>query len=289
MITWPLKLVEDLARHRAILFLGSGVSRNSSSTVGPTRHPPTWEEFLRVALQRCTTSKRPIQRLLKEGDYLTACEVLKYKLDDQWNDLVHEQFVQPGFSPTDIHKDIYKLDSRIVLTQNFDKIYDTFALSESGGTVYVKDYSRADIALVVRGDKYCVLKAHGTVDTPDEMIFTREEYSRARVKHSAFYDVLDALTVTHTLLFIGCGLSDPDVQIMLERHAYKFPGSRPHYMIAPAGSLHSDVELSLKRNLNIRFLFYKSQDQHKELSDSLHDLVGQVEIQRGKLSVTRDW
>ena len=134
-----------------------------------------------------------------------------------------------------------------------------------------------------------MLKAHGTVDTPNEMIFTREEYSKARFEYSAFYDVLDALTVTHTLLFIGCGLSDPDVQIMLERHAYKFPGSRPHYMVAPARSLHSDVEQSLKRNLNIRFLFYKPQDHHKDLRDSLHELAGLVETQRGEFAATRDW
>lgn len=289
MIDWPAPLVKDLARRRAILFLGSGVSKNSCSTVGQDRRPPTWEEFLHAALEKCSNPKKHIQKLLKDRDYLTACEILKNRLDDQWNALVHEQFIEPGFAPADIHKDIFKLDSRIVLTQNVDKIYDAFSASESAGTVYVKEYSKADIALVVRGDKRCVLKAHGSVDTPAEMIFTREEYSRARFAYSSFYDVLDALTVTHTLLFIGCGLSDPDVQIMLERHAYKFPGSRPHYMVAPAGSLHNDVEQSLKRNLNIRFLFYKSHDHHKELRDSLHELAGLVDTQRGEFATTRDW
>jgi SIR2-like domain len=289
VIDWPQQLVKDLARRRAILFLGSGVSKNATSTVGAPRHPPTWDEFLRVAFDKCANPKRHIQALLKERDYLTACEILKHKLDEQWTALVHEQFVEPGFAPAEIHRDIFKLDSRIVLTQNVDKIYDTFALGESSGTVYVKEYSKTDIALVVRGDKRCVLKAHGTVDTPDEMIFTREEYSRARVDHSAFYDVLDALTVTHTILFLGCGLSDPDVQIMLETHAYSFPGSRPHYMVAPSGSLHADVQDSLKRNLNIRFLFYKPNDNHKDLRDSLRELVGLVETQRGELVATRDW
>jgi len=289
VIEWPQQLIQDIARRRAILFLGSGVSKNSISTVGPAKSPPTWEEFLSIALDKCENPKRHIQKLLREGDYLTACEILKFKLEDQWNAIVHEQFVKPGFSAVDIHRDIFKLDSRIILTQNVDKIYDTFALGESAGTVYVKEYSKADIAQVVRGDKRCVLKAHGTVDTPDEMIFTREEYSRARVKHGTFYDVLDALTVTHTLLFIGCGLSDPDVQIMLERHAYKFPGSRPHYMVSPTGSLHGDVQQSLKRNLNIRFLLYKPQDRHKELRDSLHQLVSLVDTERAELSDTRDW
>lgn len=116
MISWPLPLVKDLARRRAILFLGSGVSKNSRSTVGLARRPPTWEEFLQAALERCQNPKKHIHKLLKAGDYLTACEILKNKLDDQWSVLVHEQFIEPGFVPADIHTDIFKLDSRIVLT-----------------------------------------------------------------------------------------------------------------------------------------------------------------------------
>jgi len=289
MIEWPPQLVQDLARRRAILFLGAGVSKNSVSELDPNRRPPTWEEFLREGLSLCDNPKKHIQSLLKRSDYLTACEIIKVKLDDRWNHLVDEQFVKPRFQHADIHRNIFKLDSRIVLTQNVDRIYDTFASSESSGTVYVKDYSKADVAQVVRGDRRCVLKAHGTVDTPNEMIFTREDYVRARVSHSSFYSVLDALAVTHTLLFIGCGVSDPDVQMMLERHAYAFPGSRPHYMVTPRNAFHNEVAESLKRNMNLRFLFYKPQDHHAELGKSLHELVQLVEQGRLKLLETRDW
>lgn len=289
MIEWPQQLIEDLARRRAILFLGAGVSKNSVSKVDPLKRPPSWEEFLTKALDLCENPKRHIQTLLKQKDFLTACEIIKHKLDDRWNGFVHEQFIAPEFTPADIHRDIFKLDSRIVLTQNVDKIYDTYAQSESSNTVYVKEYSKVDIALVVRGEKRCVLKAHGTVDTPSEMIFTREEYVGARIKFSTFYDVLDALAVTHTLLFVGCGVSDPDVQIMLERHAYSFPVSRPHYMIAPKGNFHTDLQESMKRNMNLRFLFYKPHDHHAELRESIHDLVRQVDSQRETLATSRNW
>jgi hypothetical protein len=270
-------------------FLDPVYQKNSTSAIDATRRPPTWEEFLKVALDRCDNPKRHILSLLISHDYLTACEILKQRLDDKWNALIHEQFVEPRFNASDIHRDIFKLDSRIVLTQNVDKIYDAFALNESSGTVYVKEYSNADVALVVRGDRRCVLKAHGTVDTPGEMIFTREEYVRARFAHSSFYSVLDALTVTHTLLFIGCGISDPDVKLMLERHAYSFPGSRPHYMVAAKHSVHTDVEQSLKRNMNLRFLPYKPHDHHAELRESVHELTRLVEAQRELLAATRDW
>lgn len=265
------------------------MSKNSTSEVNPDWHPPTWEEFLRLALEECQNPKRHIEQLLRRQDYLTACEIIKYRLGEDWNPLVHDKFVAPKFRPADIHKDIFQLDSRIVLTQNVDRIYDAFAASESSGTVYIKDYSNTDVGLVVRGERRCVLKAHGSVETPAKMIFTREEYAKARVEYSSFYNVLDALTVTHTLLFVGCGTSDPDVQLMLERYAFSFPGSRPHYMVAPRLSLHPDVEQSLKRNLNLKFLFYRPQDDHLELRESLHELVKLVEIEREKLAATRNW
>jgi len=289
VIEWPNTLVEDLARRRSILFLGSGVSKNAVSEADPTRRPPTWDEFLRAGLDLCPNPKRHVQTLLRQNDYLTACEIIKDKLDERWNDFVHDQFVAPRFQPAEIHRDIFKLDSRIVLTQNVDKIYDAFASSESNGTVYVKEYSTNDVALVVRGNRRCVFKVHGTVDTPAEMIFTREEYAKARYRCSAFYSLLDALTVTHTLLFIGCGISDPDVQLMLERHAHVFPGSRPHYMVSPKGAFHADIEHSIKKNMNLRFLFYKPKDHHIELRQSINELVGLVESQREVLSDTRDW
>ena len=289
MITWPEPLVMDLARRRAILFLGSGVSKNSVSSVDPAKRPPTWDEFLRMALGRCTAPKRHIQTLISQQKFLLACEILKEKLDERWIEFVHEIFVFPRFQHAVIHESIFKLDSRLVLTQNVDKIYDAYANTESNGTVYVKDYSKADVGLVVRGDRRSVLKAHGSVDTPSEMIFTGEEYAAARYQYSRFFLLLDALSVTHTFLFLGCGLTDPDVHLMLERNSHHFPGSRPHYMVTPSNSVHGDVQACYKRNMNLRFLTYRPRDFHFELNESLKDLAVSVDLARNELSSTRDW
>lgn len=289
MIEWPKTLIEDLARRRAILFLGAGVSKNSVSEIDSSLRPPTWDEFLRAGLDRVAGPKRHLQTMMKEQKYLLACEIVKEKLDDKWNELVHEQFVTPKFQPAEIHESIFKIDSRIVLTQNVDQIYDSYALHESKSTIYVKDYSKADLGLVIRGDRRSVLKAHGSVDTPGEMIFTAEEYAKARFNYSGFYSLLDALSVTHTFLFLGCGLSDPDVHLMLERHVNQFPGSRPHFMVTPANSVHVDVQSCFRKSLNLRFLTYKPKENHLELSKSIGNLVELVDEARDGLSRTRDW
>jgi hypothetical protein len=56
--------------------------------------------------------------------------VIKHELKEDFNALLKEFFVTPAFAAAQIHSDIFKLDARIVATQNFDKIYDNLAQTE---------------------------------------------------------------------------------------------------------------------------------------------------------------
>lgn len=287
MIDWPDIVVDDLARRKAIVFLGSGISANSVGHAGA--RPPTWQQFLQRAVDACPSPKKHIQRLLKVGDYLTACEVLRYKLDDNWAPLLAAMFTTPRFVPAEIHDQVFKLGARIVLTQNFDKIYDTQAQRLSLNTVAVKNYYDTDVATAIRDHKYAVIKAHGTIDQPDRMIFTREQYNRARFEFAVFYDLMDALVLTHTFLFLGCGVADPDVQMMLARHALRFPHGKPHYMCMPANAIQEDVAGSLRRNYNLKIIRYSPRDNHAELLDGVKRLVTSVESRRDELAASQDW
>ena len=78
MIAWPSDLVLDLARRRAILVLGAGVSRNSINVNG--ERPPLWNEFLERAIVRANQTKawqKAVKVLMRQNDYLTACDVIK--------------------------------------------------------------------------------------------------------------------------------------------------------------------------------------------------------------------
>lgn len=101
---------------------------------------------------------------------------------------------------------IYGLDSRIVITPNIDKIYDRCAQTNSCGTVVIKKYYE-EIAPLLRTTDYIVIKAHGCVDDPPNIVFTHKQYNKARYKYASFYRLMDALLLTHTFIFIGCGLS----------------------------------------------------------------------------------
>ena len=50
MFNWPNDLVSDIARRTCVLYIGAGVSANSSSAKGIS--PLTWEAFLRSCLTK---------------------------------------------------------------------------------------------------------------------------------------------------------------------------------------------------------------------------------------------
>lgn len=291
MMDWGSNLVLDIARRQCVLYLGSGVSHNSVNDAG--NHPMTWKEFLIKGSGRTELTKKQKMELktkIRYGDYLMACELLKrYLGDDVFTDFLENSFKKPKFSEAVIHKEIFNLDSRIVITPNFDSIYETFVSKETHGDVSVKNYYDVDVASFIRKRDPLILKIHGDIGTPGRMIFTQVDYARARNSYSSFYQLLNALLLTQTFLFMGAGLNDPDIRLLLENYAFQYKTSRKHYFLIPKKQL-SEKEVEIyEEALNITFLQYNPADNHKELTESLHILNQLVERKRQELADNLSW
>ena len=293
MVDWPEELVNAVARRKCVLFLGSGVSAGSRS--GSGKAPPTWNAFLLNILKKkktkLSTQEALINKLLNESDFLTACEVIVNAIGEQeFDELAADEFRRPGYKPNDLHEEIYKLDSRIVVTPNVDKIYEQHAMTVSKSTVVAKSYFEEDVAKFLRTNDYLIIRAHGCVDDSLKMIFTQKQYSLARCKYSSFYRLLDALILTHTFVFIGCGIKDPDIQLTLENLNFLYPGCRPHYFITAENQYESEVINVLNHNRNLEVLTYDNSDGiHSNLLLSIKKLNDLVDDERRKLAGSLTW
>ena len=146
-----------------------------------------------------------------------------------------------------------------------------------------------DVAEFLRGSGRYIIKVHGNLNVPDKLIFTQKDYSTARVEHSAFYQAFDATLLTHTFMFIGCGISDPDINLLLENQNFGFPASSPHYFLT--GSLFSkDLIHSIRANRNLKVLKYeKIDDAHSGLVNEIKSLSALVDTERFELSQNTTW
>jgi hypothetical protein len=290
MIDWPEDLVLDIAARRSVLFLGAGVSRNAENAVGV--HPREWADFLSHLASLVTDGTRQAEILecIADVDLLTACELArKYLSVPTFRTEMFREFSGNAYRPAQIHDDLSEVDSRLVMTTNFDKLYENRANHLQDNTVIVKNYYDNDIADVFRRRDRVVLKVHGTIDLPERTIFTRSQYAVARRDHGHFYQLLRGLFVTHTFVFLGTSMRDPDMQLLLEDHAYRFEGSRPHYIVMPENSVRSGILRVLEDTMNLKALLYDPANNHKSLADSVAALVPKVEAARKDIAATAAW
>ncbi|HEJ7279807.1 SIR2 family protein [Serratia marcescens] len=288
MIDWTESLVDDIARRKCILFLGAGVSMNSIGNNGS--RPPGWRAFLENCMSGLQKTQQ-IKKLIGNEDYLTACELIKSKLaKGKFDTLLRKSFLEPQYKHASLHQHLFKLDCRIVLTPNFDKIYETFVTTETQGTVVVKNYYDQDIVTAIKGDGRVIIKTHGTVDNTQSLIFSRGDYARARSQNRDFYELLNALSLTNTFLFVGCGVNDPDIRLLLEDSFFKHNATKPHFMISSDKGVHKEMIPVIEDTLNLNILQYREQKgSHEELINSFSELVGLVDIKRNILKETMNW
>jgi hypothetical protein len=281
-VQWPVALVAELASRRCLLFLGAGASAGCLGADGVT-HPPLWPKFL-AALQAAApagTDFSTADNLLAKEKFLDAAEVLLSKLPAaDFTRVVRENFVQPRFSSSAIHLSVLQIDPKIVVTTNYDDIYDTFCrtgIARDGYNIckYYEDHLVNDLRSPIR----LIVKAHGCVSDPSRIVLTRSQYFRERQLHASFYNVLDALFLTNTILFVGYSLSDPDIQLVLENTAIAARSSHTHHALVE-DNLQPDVETAARKAYNVHFIKYPSghHDEAERLLGELAIAVNQFRV-----------
>jgi len=289
-LQWPDILIRDIARRRVIPVLGAGVSKHAKSP--SAKQPPLWKDFLLDAAKSMPSQENTehIYKAIADGDLLHACEWIKNRLDEHWIPYIRAQFISPKYLAGELHETIAMLDARIVFSLNFDEIYETKSREIYENSQYVKNYHDTDICEFLRGDERYIVKIHGNLASPSRMIFTQQEYSRARVANSAFYSAFDAALMTHTFLFIGCGYSDPDLNLLLENQSFNnIANDTPHYFLT-SDEMSQDLQMSLRKNRNLKILRYdKVDDNHSGLILAMNDLLTKVNDYRDDLADTRNW
>lgn len=289
---WPPHLLKDIARRRVVLVIGSGVSRHALGADGEAR-PPVWKSFLEDASKKIERDESTdhIFQAIDDGDLLHACEWMKKRFDENWTTHLRSVFVDPHYTPSELHKLLALLDIRVVFSLNFDDIYENKAREINEASQFVKNYYDTDVCEFLRGDARYIVKVHGNISSPAHLIFTQEDYSSARVRHALFYSAFDAALMTHTFFFVGCGYRDPDVNLLLENQAFSVvPGSiSPHYFLTSEG-LPGDLKNSLRRNRNLKVLTYDPVDEnHSGLVSAIEDLLRKVTDERAVLLENGNW
>lgn len=291
MINWPSSLIEELGSRRCIVFIGAGASAGCvrKNSQGVTERPPSWQALLNGLLTKAAKAtiadKTIAQELMNSGRFLEAAEVLKPGLHTaDFSAFIGQTF--KDYQNTELHQYLNELDPKVLVTTNFDKVYEQFCLRGEGSSGYVVHrYYDDGLVARLRSPQRLIIKVHGCMDTPEKTVLTKSEFFSARQQNPGFFKILESLFLTHTLLFIGYSLTDPDIQLLLENGTIAAASAHPHYAAMPVGT-HESIKNSFKKTYNVDVLEYDPANSHIELVQSLEALSEAVDEFRSTYTVS---
>lgn len=281
MIIWPESLVAEVAERRCIIVLGAGASAACVSLDGLKR-PPTWAQFIQalIALIPNPDDRDHAQQLATQQRFLDAAQIVRSTIPmPDFDQVVRREFRDPTYQPSKLHDLVSQLDLKTIVTTNYDDIYERHTLRGQATEAYnVCNYYETHALNDLRSTTRSILKVHGSFSNPERIVLSLADYFRARRDFPHFYNVLDALFLCNTLIFVGCGLNDPDVNLLLENVNISARSTHPHYAIVE-NVRHAAITHAYQETYNLRFLEYPA-GQHGDVVDGLENLVGLVEKYR---------
>jgi hypothetical protein len=280
---WPEHLVKCVAEQNFVCIVGSGLSASCSNNLGAT--PPAWLALvtgLATAVLTVQRQRTAVERLLGNGDFLGAAELLRYyaeragRLVDLYGQLA-ESVDGPDhhrFEPGPWHDELLRLDPRILVTTNYDQILER--RFKSGYRVHEPGSSKVDVDL--RSGAPVLLKIHGSVSKVEDMILCQTDFARLRRNAGHMFDVLQALLMTRTGLFLGYSMQDPDIQLVMENVMGARGLAPAHYMLTPRTSAPQRKRV-FEYAYGVTLVEYRSGD-HADGLATLAELSRLVEMRR---------
>lgn len=274
-------LIDDLAHRSVVLFLGSGVS--ASSTLQDGSRMKTWDSFLREILSELPPITASVcEKFLDEERYLEACEVIKEAIEiDEWDRRCEAEFFKSA-KYSSLHEALVKLDQRLVVTTNFDKLYESAWSAINAGLAYFPGVTYVidrDIFSTFRSNRSHIIKLHGSIDDLSSMVFSYSDYAKKAFGNSEYQKFLDLIFIKYTVLFVGFSMKDPAIRSVLQRYAANYPKGRPHYIFTPENPSPEEERIE-KRFNKLTLIKYDKSDGHKELVEKLRRLNLEVLAKR---------
>jgi hypothetical protein len=121
-----------------------------------------------------------------------------------------------------VHRLISRLGFKAIITTNYDDLIER-AWSEGLPPVY--QWSSPQLAARVQSGGPLILKAHGDINNPEDIILTREEYASARYNERA-REAMRLLFSANACLWLGYGHNDPDLDLLWDECRARLGGAR---------------------------------------------------------------
>jgi len=272
----PKTLIDVLKDKDYGLFIGAGLSVRAGY--------PSWETLLSELIDKISeetsTPMATIDELRhlakKPSKYLLVAETIKEILPSDIYRYIKQRFGSNDKDPTSVHKKLFDIKSRFVVTTNYDTLIENAYVKKFNKmpTVYTyKDASSINYNLYDKVD--FILKAHGDSNrAPNEIILTEKDYRNIIYNEKGYQSVLQNIFSSFNIIFIGVSLNDPELNLLLGYIHHIFHGGTPEHYALMAVEKTTKTEIDRwKKDFNINVITYNPEGNHKQIDCFIDELI----------------
>ena len=170
---------------------------------------PSWSGLLQELASELVINEREFKAL----GALDKAKIIDRRLRKVNRDLgkeISQRLHTRYFSLT--HALMRSLPTDAVLTTNYDALYEMAYKSTSftGNKLSILPYNPQ-----LQSERF-LLKMHGCINHPDDIVLTRKDYMRYSQKRSVLGGVLQSTLLTKHLLYVGFSLTDSNFQTLFD-------------------------------------------------------------------------
>ena len=277
-----IPLITEIKRKNCVLFVGAGLARGAGL--------PDWEGLLLKLIELgkgfgvVFSDEAALIDLIKGANknYLTAADAIEKTLNPKLlSQILTEIFRNEDVVPNDTYRLLPAIPFVSVITTNYDKLLEiTYSPVIKSHPVIVNNNNVSALHSTLSRGVFYILKAHGDIDQPETIVLGRRSYQELLHNNPSYIDHLKTVFKTRTVLFVGFGMNDPDLELLLDKESVVNKGfANIHYALMDQTTLNPYRREELFRDYNIQTIPYEpSDDTHPEVKDFLMRLSRQTEI-----------
>lgn len=227
--------------NKLIIFVGAGVSANSNI--------PTWSQLIDVFAKELGIEDWVAS---STEDYLKIPQYYyNERGEKEYYDKLLEVFESKNYFPNPIHKLIFDLNPKNIITTNFDNLLEQASEEFSGFYHTVTE----DIDLSYDINNRMIIKMHGDFSKKN-IVLKEDDFLQYAQKFSLIEHYLKSLLATNTVLFIGYSINDPNFKLIFQWVKDVLKGHfQPAYLLE-CSRTPNYLEFNYYKNKGINVLYY---------------------------------
>lgn len=208
------KIKEALVNEKLVIFVGAGVSKNSSV--------PTWGHLVRQYAKKlnytqclsCHFKTDNCEKTCHHKYYFSTDEYIKipqyfYSYDQSCQHHDYYSILKTAFhhdfQPNILNDLIATLNPEHIITTNYDHLLDH----------YQYEVITSDQDLLKAKSNHYLIKMHGDIDDVEHIVFKEDDYLSFSQTHALIELYIKSLLIDHTFLFVGYSLNDYNLKMFL--------------------------------------------------------------------------